>query len=468
VWLDNYRMSRAQEEFLRTTCEELLEKGFLRRVDSPWNSPVVLVPKKDTFRFTVNYRPTVNAHTANDDFPLPLIRPTLQELACYRWFAKLDLSNGYWNLPTSDAATQLLLAFTCPGIGQLTWTVLPQGLKQAPSIFQRLMTRLVGHLPFVRVYLDDIAIAANTLEELRARVSHVHRILRENNLPLNKDKCVEEATELKLLGFILSHNSVQPDLTVAKTLAAEQPPTTKRELRRFLGKFSHIAVHYPGTQSARATLFSALNNRKSATNVHLRGDTLSAFRSVQSALGNPTALNAFDARSREPVTVTGDAGTSGYAAIAKQGDRVVGMISRKYTLKSLPTSASTQREAFCMREALLAFQDILINREFVYQTDSQALASPAIFKSANPFIRRSVDRVSHLLSHGVIRWVRRDSAMLKLVDALGRDPDAKSVPTFRSPGKRPEVRWNSVRRIRQATGVRVVRLVKKQLVPLQK
>jgi hypothetical protein len=424
-------MSRAQESYLETLCTDLLKRGLLRRANSPWNSPVVLVPKGDTFRFTVNYRPTVNQATANDDFPLPLIRPTLQELAMFLWFAKLDLSNGYWNLPTSDVATQDLLAFTCPGLGQLTWTCLPQGLKQAPSIFQRLMTRLVGHLPWVRVYLDDIAIAANSQDELRQRVSHVHRLLADRNLPLNKDKCVEEAREIKLLGFILSHNSVMPDLAVAKTLAAVPPPTSKRDLRRFLGKFSHIAVHYPGTQPARATLFSCLNARKGSDSVSIRGDSLAAFHLIQSALGNPTALNSFDARSREEVVVTGDAGATGYAAIAKQGNRVVGMISRKYALKSLPTSASTLREAYCMRESLLAFQDILVNRRFIYQTDSQSLASPAVTRSANPFIQRSLDRVSHLLSHGSIRWVRRDNHMLQLVDALGRHPDAKTESTFR-------------------------------------
>jgi hypothetical protein len=139
----NYRMSTRQELFLRDLTLHLQSRGVVEPCVSPWNSPVVLVPKKDSFRFTVDYSTGVNAGTENDAHPLPLIRPLLSEMAAFRFFSKLDLTNGYWHLPAADSATKDLTAFEVPGLGQFRWTRLAQGLKHSPSIFQRFMDSIL-------------------------------------------------------------------------------------------------------------------------------------------------------------------------------------------------------------------------------------------------------------------------------------------------------------------------------------
>jgi hypothetical protein len=84
----NYRMSTRQELFLKDLTLHLQSRGIVEPCVSPWNSPVVLVPKKDSFRFTVDYSTGVNAGTENDAHPLPLIRPLLSEMASFRFFSK--------------------------------------------------------------------------------------------------------------------------------------------------------------------------------------------------------------------------------------------------------------------------------------------------------------------------------------------------------------------------------------------
>ena len=74
------------------------QKGIVRESVSPWNSPVVLVKKKDGgFRFCVDSR-KVNAVTRKDSFLIPSVSDTLDALNGTKYFSTLDLKSGYWQI----------------------------------------------------------------------------------------------------------------------------------------------------------------------------------------------------------------------------------------------------------------------------------------------------------------------------------------------------------------------------------
>ena len=78
--------------------QEMLEQGVAVPSKSPWASPVVLVRKKDGgVRFCVDYR-KLNQATKLDEFPLPRIDDTLDQLSGSRYFTTLDLAAGYWQV----------------------------------------------------------------------------------------------------------------------------------------------------------------------------------------------------------------------------------------------------------------------------------------------------------------------------------------------------------------------------------
>ena len=79
----------------------MLGREVIQPSSSPWESPVVMVPKKDgSFCFCIDYR-KVNSITQKDAYPLPNADDALDTLAGSRWFSKLDLLSGYWQVEVS-------------------------------------------------------------------------------------------------------------------------------------------------------------------------------------------------------------------------------------------------------------------------------------------------------------------------------------------------------------------------------
>ncbi|KAK7899346.1 hypothetical protein WMY93_020199 [Mugilogobius chulae] len=127
-------------------------------------------------------------------------------------------------------------AFVTP-IGFWEFNRMPQGVTNAPSTFQRLMERCMGdlHLKEVLVFLDDIIIFSDTLEEHERRLLQVLTRLRDYGLKLSPEKCLFFQSSVKYLGHIVSEKGVETDPGKIEALKSWPIPTNLRELRSFLG-----------------------------------------------------------------------------------------------------------------------------------------------------------------------------------------------------------------------------------------
>ena len=57
---------------------------------------------------------------------------------------------------------------------------MPMGLSNSPSMFQRLVSSILGHLSFVEVFIDDILIHSRNAETHLTHIAAVLQILRAN------------------------------------------------------------------------------------------------------------------------------------------------------------------------------------------------------------------------------------------------------------------------------------------------
>ena len=141
---DRYRwIPPHQYKEVRKHLKEMLDVGAIRRSNSPWASPVVLVRKKDgSLRFCIDLR-KLNARTVKDAYSLPRIEDALDSLNGACIFTTLDLKSGYWQVELDESSIPLT-AFTVGPLGFYKCVRMPFGLTNAPATFQRLMESCLG------------------------------------------------------------------------------------------------------------------------------------------------------------------------------------------------------------------------------------------------------------------------------------------------------------------------------------
>lgn len=120
----------------------------------------------------IDYR-ALNANTITDSFPLPRIDELLARIGGACVFSKLDLRDGYHQLPMAPADSYKT-AFSCR-YGSFEFNIVPFGLCNAPSMFQRVLNRTFFDLldTCVLVYLDNILIFSKDTESHKAHLNLV-------------------------------------------------------------------------------------------------------------------------------------------------------------------------------------------------------------------------------------------------------------------------------------------------------
>jgi hypothetical protein len=163
-----YPMTLTEQTEMDAFLEEALATGCIRQSKLPLGALVFLIEKKDgKLRFVQDYR-ALNAITRKNRYPLPLIDDLIHWLKDVRYFTKLDVHWGYNNVCICEG-DKWKAAF-CTNRGLFEPLVMYFGLTNSPATFQMMMNKIFQDLiteGVVLVYLDDIFIFTNSLEEHR-------------------------------------------------------------------------------------------------------------------------------------------------------------------------------------------------------------------------------------------------------------------------------------------------------------
>jgi hypothetical protein len=221
------------------SVSEMLNADMIRKSESPCSSPVRLVRKNDgRIRVCVDYR-KLNSITIKDAFPLPRIEDLFTYLTFATIFTVLDLTSGYYQVAMSPES-QKYTAFSCE-FGFYEYKVMPMGLTNACATFQRLMNSVLNDLlgTVCLVYLDDIIIFSQNIEEHKRHVRMVVDRLRANNLKIKLSKCKIARRCIQYLSHIIEGGTIRANPEKIAAVRDFPVPTTVKTVQSFLGLVSY-------------------------------------------------------------------------------------------------------------------------------------------------------------------------------------------------------------------------------------
>src|SRR5882672_5616743 len=171
-------------------------------------APVLFMKKKHgTLRLCVNFR-NLNKLTRNDWYLILPVTNLLDQLSSAKIYTKLDLRAGYYNVRVATGHEWKTAFHT--RYGSFKFLVMPMGLTNAPATFQAFMNHIFRYMTdiFVVIYLDDILVFSNSLEDHHIHVRHVMEWLREYDLHSKPEKCLFHTEKIEFLGFMVTPNSI--------------------------------------------------------------------------------------------------------------------------------------------------------------------------------------------------------------------------------------------------------------------
>lgn len=384
-----YNIPAAYREGARRRLLEMEASGIIERVTTApeWISGMSAVAKgKDDFRLVVNMR-APNRAIKREYFRLPVMDEMKIKLHGAKYFTKLDLKNAYYHLELSETSRDLT-TFLAEN-GMFRFTRLMFGVNCAPEIFQREMSRILEDVENKIVYIDDILMFADSLEELHRIVAKVLKILRANNLTLNTNKCEYDKTQITFLGHMLDEEGFHVEEAKISAIQKFRRPTTASELRSFLGLASYISPYIRNFANISNPLWSVAGSKLWSWSDRQE----KAFNELKEQIIRCTVTLGYFSEHEDTVLYT-DASPNALGAVLVQespgkNPRIISFASKALT-GTEKRYAQNQREALGAVWAVEHFSYFLLGRCFTLRTDATGVAF--IFNRTRENTKRALTR----------------------------------------------------------------------------
>ncbi|CAA9999208.1 unnamed protein product, partial [Nesidiocoris tenuis] len=346
---------------------------------SPFASPVTMQFKKDGLsstktktRMCVDYR-ELNKLIIPETQPFPLIDEILVKTRGCSWFSALDINSAFWSIPIR-AQERHKSAFITQR-GHYEWRSMPFGIKVAPAVFQNAISGIIkrnGLSEFTANYLDDLLIFSRTFDEHLVHIQRLITAVFEDGFRFNFKKCTFAASSIQYLGHILGPDTVQPLQDNLIAIKSFPTPSSRKNIRQFLGKVNFYRKFIPDSVSILEPFHNLL--RKNIP-FSWSNECQRSFDKIKDLLTSVPVLAIFDRT--KPIFVYTDASGVGIGAVLKQtqsdgSEKPVAYFSKKLS-DAQKRKKAIYIEGIAVREAIRYWRYWLIGRHFTVVTDHKPL-----------------------------------------------------------------------------------------------
>ncbi|KAG8714544.1 hypothetical protein FRC09_017514 [Ceratobasidium sp. 395] len=360
-------------------------------------TPMLLIPKRSKGKVKLRTAFDLwerNANTRKLASPLPDIEEILNKVTWHKYRSLIDGKDAYEQIRVEPEDIKKTL-FTSPS-GTMESEVMQIGDCNAGATYQTLMQAVFSEYigDFMYVYLDNIIVFSETIQEHVEHIRKVLQVLRKQKLYLSPKKMQLFAEEPKILGHIINRYGIKMDPEKVDTIENWKVPTSKDLLMSYIGAVGYLAPNCPGIRIPMGVL------TKRASQVPWQWTqtdqrTFEETKKIVSTWRNNhrVALNYADDAPR--IRLVTDASHTGASGFVCQGDsldsaKVVQFWSGKFA-PAQQNYAVHEKELLAIVESLKRFRYLLHGAKFVIMTDHEALKFLSTQKNLSPRQARWLD-----------------------------------------------------------------------------
>lgn len=382
-----YPVPHAMRETVKEEIRKMLDMGIIYRVDSPYASPIVIVqkPGQKSSRFCIDYR-KLNKITVFDSEPIGNADDIFAKLSKSKYLSKLDLAKGYWQIPVKEEYQKYTAFISTEGL--FAFRKMPFGMVNAGATFCRMMRKLLQGMKEIENFVDDII---EHTEEWDVHLTVLRELLdrlRKARLTVKPSKCMFGYFQLTFLGHLVGKSCLKPIGEKVEAIKNCSPPSTKKQVRSFLGLIGYYRKFIPNF-STLAVPLTDLTKKGSPNKIVWTLELERSFRTLVSALVKSPILCLPDIE--KPFILRTDASDVGIGAVLLQeheGTKFpISYASRKLLDREKAYSV-IEKECLGVIWGIQKFQVFLYGREFLLETDHQPLVYLNRSKVANARLMR--------------------------------------------------------------------------------